>query len=75
MNGAEDQLQRLPAEVAPPPAAAELEVGEELSFLVLRQKAAEYMRQHADEFKPFVLEVSGSVARAWQLCLGLLLQC
>ena len=56
---AEDQLQRLPQGVEQPPAAAEArEAGEgELTFLLLRQRAAEYMRQHAEEFKPFVLEV------------------
>lgn len=57
----EDQLQRLPEEVAPPPAVEAGDAGEEgkqeeLSFLLLRQKAAEYMRRHADQFKPFVLE-------------------
>ena len=59
---AEDQLQRLPQGVEQPPAAAEAqEAGEgELNFLLLRQKAAEYMRQHAEEFKPFVLEVRGA---------------
>ncbi|KAL4431981.1 hypothetical protein ABPG77_000248 [Micractinium sp. CCAP 211/92] len=54
----EDQLQRLPAEVPPPPPPAEQAEGEEeeLSFLALRQLAAEWMRTHAEEFKPFVLE-------------------
>ncbi|KAL4424340.1 hypothetical protein ABPG75_001641 [Micractinium tetrahymenae] len=59
----EDQLQRLPAEVPqPPPPAAEQaaeeedEEEEELNFLSLRQRAAEWMRAHAAEFKPFVLE-------------------
>lgn len=59
----EDQLQRLPAEVAQPPAAAEQAGGEEeLNFLVLRQRAAEWMRAHAEEFKPFVLKEDAATA-------------
>ncbi len=70
---AEDQLQRLPAEVPPPPPPAEQAEGEEeLNFLTLRQLAAEWMRAHAEEFKPFVLEVGGGAVHclafgaAWQ---------
>jgi hypothetical protein len=51
---AEDQLQRLPASVEPPPAVDS--EGDELNFLLLRQKAAEHLRTHADAFKPFVLQ-------------------
>ncbi|EFN50896.1 hypothetical protein CHLNCDRAFT_141719 [Chlorella variabilis] len=51
----EDQLQQLPAEVAPPPTAEGEQDADELNFLLLRQKVAEHMRQHAEEFKPFVL--------------------
>lgn len=53
----EDQLQQLPAEVAPPPTAEGEQDADELNFLLLRQKVAEHMRQHAEEFKPFVLPV------------------
>ncbi|PRW59631.1 OTU domain-containing 6B-like [Chlorella sorokiniana] len=52
----EDQLQRLPEGVAPPPADAGEDEEDELNFLLLRQRAAAYMRAHADHFKPFVLE-------------------
>lgn len=52
----EDQLQRLPEGVAPPPPGAGDDEDDELNFLLLRQRAAAYMRAHADHFKPFVLE-------------------
>ena len=78
---AEDQLQRLPAEVPPPPAAQSQgeqegeEEGEgELNFLALRQRAAEWMRAHADEFEPFVLPVSEAGGRGLScrggVCVG-----
>lgn len=69
----EDQLQRLPSEVPQPPAMAAGERGAEagqeeedgeggLSFLALRQRAAEWMRRHAEQFKPFVLQEDATTA-------------
>ncbi len=41
---------------------------DELNFLLLRQRAAAYMRAHADHFKPFVLEASRAVLCCAALC-------
>lgn len=48
-------MRRLPAGAELPPAV--VSEAHELNFLLLRQKAAEHLRQHADDFKPFVLQV------------------
>ena len=58
-RAAEDQLQRLPAELAP--AVPGFGPGEEVGFMALRRLTAEHLRAHADEFRPFVLEVGVSM--------------
>ena len=56
---AEDQLERLPAEVAL--AVPGCGPGEVVGFMALRRLTAEHLRAHADEFRPFVLEVGVSM--------------
>ena len=71
---AEDQLARLPEGVPPPPAAGDAagdNAGDELNFLMLRQRAAAYMRAHAGQFKPFMLPVGGRLCMVGVcLCVG-----
>ena len=45
---------------------------DELNFLLLRQRAAAYMRAHADHFKPFVLEASCAALCHAVLCCAAL---